>query len=75
MAAPDLDRARAAKDKLAALIADRPTVNGVGISPFEDGFCIKVNLERPSDEDLPQEFEGVPVRVEVVGRITKRGSA
>lgn len=75
MAATDLERARAAKDKLAALIADRPAVNGVGIAPFEGGFCIKINLERPSDEELPEEFEGVPVRIEIVGRITKRDPA
>ncbi|MGH2698564.1 MAG: hypothetical protein ACRDJL_05105 [Actinomycetota bacterium] len=75
MAAPDLERARAAKDKLVGLIGDRPAVNGVGLAPFGDGFCIKINLAQPSDEELPQEFEGVPVRIEVVGRITKRDSA
>lgn len=74
MATADLERARAAKDKLAALIADRPSVNGVGIAPLEDGFCIKINLAEPSDEEFPQEFEGVPVRIEVVGKITKRDS-
>lgn len=75
MSAPDLERARAAKERLAALIADRPAVNGVGISPFEDGFCIKVDLAHPSDEELPQEFDGVPVRIEIVGTVTKRDPA
>lgn len=73
--AADLEQARAAKDKLAALIADRPAVNGVGIAPFEGGFCIKINLAQPPDEELPQEFEGVPVRIEIIGRVTKRDSA
>lgn len=75
MGSADLERVRAAKDKLAALIADRPAINGIGVAPFEGGFCIKINLARPSDEDLPQEFEGIPVRAEVVGRITKHDSA
>ena len=74
MTTSDLEHARAAKDKLAALLADRPAINGIGIAAFEGGFCVKINLDRP-DEDLPQEFDGVPVRVEVVGKIHKRDSA
>lgn len=69
---PDLERARAAKDRLASLIDDPPALNGIGIAPFEDGYCIKINLDRPSDDDFPQEVDGVPVRVEVVGPIRKR---
>jgi hypothetical protein len=73
--AADLERARIAKEKLAALLADRPAVSGIGIAAFEDGFCLKVNLVGPSDEELPQEFDGVPVRIEIVGTIRKRDPA
>jgi hypothetical protein len=69
---PDLEHARAAKDRLAGLIDDPPALNGIGIAPLEDGYCIKINLEWPSDDDFPQEVDGVPVRVEVVGPIRKR---
>jgi hypothetical protein len=75
MATADLDHARAAKDKLVALLADRHAINGIGIAAFEGGFCIKINLDRPSDEELPVEFDGVPVTVEVVGTIRKRDPA
>jgi len=48
----------------------------VGIMPLGHGrFGLKVNLDAPPDEgvELPREVEGVPIEVDVVGKIYKRG--
>jgi hypothetical protein len=71
-----LDSARAAKKRAAEIFA--PLVGeevAVGITAADDeGFGLKVNLttEPHPDVQLPDEVEGVPVRVEVVGKIRKR---
>jgi hypothetical protein len=47
----------------------------VGIMRLNDDyFGLKVNLtdEPPADVSLPKEIDGVPVKIEVVGRIRKR---
>jgi hypothetical protein len=70
-----LTEARAAKEKLLRRVAKRPEVNGVGISRRRDGYAIKVNVsEELGGRKLPAEVDGVPVRVEVVGSISKRGA-
>ena len=67
-----LDEARAAKAKVAAWLAD-PSVVGVGITRIGDGYGIKVNLSHiVSDDLIPEDIDGVPVRSEVVGKIKKR---
>ena len=40
----------------------------------EESYCLKVSLTTPpaADVSLPKHIEGVPVKVEVVGRIHKR---
>ena len=71
-----LTEARAAKEKLLRSIAKRSDVNGVGLTRGEGGYGLKVNLvEGGRARALPTEIDGVPVRVEVVGRITKRAPA
>lgn len=70
-----LESARAAKQSVAELFA--PLVGeevAVGITRVDDGFGIKVNLTSEPSEDvqLPDEIVGVPVLVEVIGRIRKR---
>jgi hypothetical protein len=69
-----LDAARAAKSKAQQILAGLATVNGVGITRVGQGYGVKVNLsERPPDGlQLPDEVDGVPVIIEVVGRISKR---
>ena len=67
----DLAAARAAKERLAAALADHPRVNGVGIARADGGHVVKVLLTEPSD-DLPVEQDGVPVVSEVVGQIHRR---
>lgn len=55
----------------------RPLVGevAVGIMPVgRSGYGLKINLMKAPDEgvSLPDEIDGVPVRIEVVGTIRKR---
>ena len=70
-----LEQARAAKKSAAALLADLPGVVGLGITKIGEDYALKLNLGAPlpSGISVPERIGGVPVRVEVVGRITKRG--
>ena len=72
--AQSLPKVRAAQRKVIAQLARVPEVNGVGISRDGDGYCLKVNLAAQPKRAvrLPQEIDGVPVRVEVVGPIRAR---
>jgi len=70
-----LEEAQAAKAKVADTF--RPLVGevAVGIVPLgSQRYALKVNLETPAAEGvkLPKQIDGVPVRVEVVGKIRKR---
>ena len=71
-----LESARAAKQRAAQVFV--PLVGeevAIGITHLgDDAFGLKVNLtsEPGQDVELPDEVEGVPVRVEVVGKIRKR---
>ena len=70
-----LEQARAAKESAKALLADLPGVVGVGITKVGEDYALKVNLRAPLPAGMavPARIGDVPVRVEVVGRITKRG--
>ncbi|HTG46782.1 MAG TPA: hypothetical protein VK646_03925 [Actinomycetota bacterium] len=70
-----LTQARAAKEKLLRKVATRTDVNGVGITRGQGGYGLKVNLSEDGGKRLPSDVDGVPVRVEVVGAITKRSPA
>ena len=71
-----LETARAAKPRAAEVFV--PLVGeevAVGITRLaEGGFGLKVNLtsEPAGNIQLPDDVEGVPVQVEVVGKIYKR---
>lgn len=69
-----LEQARAAKESAKTLLAALPGVVGVGITKRGDDFALKVNLSAPlpAGVSVPERIGEVPVRVEVVGRITKR---
>lgn len=68
-----LQQARAAKAKVIKLIGKHPDVNGIGVTPIGDGYGVKLNLVKGALADrIPREIDGVPVRVETVGRITER---
>ena len=70
----DLERARAAKRRLRELLPADLAVNGIGITQVGEDYAVKLNLAAPpaDDLDLPRTVDGVPVVVEVVGRIAKR---
>ena len=71
----NLEQARAAKESARALLAALPGVVGVGITKVGEDYALKVNLREPLPRGVsaPARIGDVPVRVEVVGRITKRG--
>jgi hypothetical protein len=70
-----LEQARAAKKSAKALLAALPGVVGVGITKVGDDYALKVNLREqlPEGVSAPERIGDVPVRVEVVGKIAKRG--
>jgi hypothetical protein len=49
------------------------SVAGVGVTRVDGGYGVKVNLQEqpPPGLTLPEDVDGVPVRVEVVGTIRK----
>ena len=70
-----LKDAQAAKGRAAQVFGDLVGDVAVGIMKLgDDHFGLKVNLtEQPTKgTSLPTEIDGVPVQVEVVGRIRKR---
>ena len=71
-----LAQARAAKKKIAKILDGDPSVTGIGITRIGLSYGVKLNfLERtPSAEKVPHEIDGVPVKVETVGRISKRAA-
>lgn len=68
------DQARAAKTRARELFAGAGALAGVGITRVAGGYAVKVNLSEPLPEgmDVPATVDGVPLRVEVVGRIRRR---
>jgi len=69
-----IDQARAAKDAAKAALASVPGVVGIGLTKIGDDYALKVNLREvlPANIAVPDRIAGVPVQVEVVGRIRKR---
>jgi hypothetical protein len=69
-----LDRARAAKERAHKVFSKLADVVGVGITTIGSEYGLKVNVSSPPPPSnvLPTEVDGVPVRVEVVGKIHKQ---
>ena len=69
-----LVQARAAKGRAADAFGRLAHVAGVGVTRVGGGYGLKVNLvDAPADADaLPNDVDGVPVRIEIVGRVRKR---
>jgi len=63
-----------AKAEAARLIGNHPAVNGIGITRADGGYGVKVNLLGDADDvrALLAEIHTAPIRVEVVGPISKR---
>ena len=70
-----LEQARAAKKSAKVLLTALPGVVGVGITKVGEDYALKVNLRAPlpAGMSVPERIGDVPVKVEVVGRITRRG--
>lgn len=67
------EQAERAQQKLRARLAGCANVRGIGIAILERGFGVKVNLERADTElAIPDDVDGVPVIVAVVGVISAR---
>lgn len=50
-------------------------MRGIGIARHAGGFAVKVNLSAaPAGKPVPRRVAGVPVVVEIVGRISKRAA-
>ena len=65
-----LDRARAAKQKLRRQLDGVEGLRGIGISSLDSGYAIKVNVTQPaSGFRFPDDVDGVPVIVDVIGEI------
>lgn len=69
-----LERARAAKKTALRHLRSRDDVVGVGITRVSGKYAVKVNLSEPPEPgtELPDEIDGVPVRIEVTGAIRAR---
>jgi hypothetical protein len=65
-----LEQAERAKEKLDVLLGDAHDVRGLGIAVLDGGFGIKLNLQRaPKSGSIPDDVDGVPVIIDVVGAI------
>ena len=66
-----LERAQAAKRKMAKHLAGEEMVQGIGICRVGTGYGVKFNISinDEADEADAEVFRGVPVLVEVVGTI------
>lgn len=73
MGVVNLQRARAAKDRLVEVLGENPDVSGIGIARgVIDGYVLQVNLRtNHARSAIPPEIDGVTVRVQVVGRIRR----
>ncbi|MEQ8785729.1 MAG: hypothetical protein RIC55_05500 [Pirellulaceae bacterium] len=70
-----LEEAQRAKSEALRVFRQLIGEASVGIMPLGGGkFGLKVNLDAAPEKgvDLPREVEGVPVEVDVVGKIYKR---
>lgn len=75
MKAATIEAARAAKGKAATEFRSLGEIVGVGLVSIGDGYGIKVNLASAPKglSSAPTQMNGVPVRFEIVGAITKGG--
>jgi hypothetical protein len=69
-----LEKAQAAKKAALARFEALTTVTGVGITRVHGDYAVKLNLSEPVQPGvkLPDEIEGVPLKVEVTGPLRPR---
>jgi hypothetical protein len=71
-----IEQARVAKGKVKDLFSASPSLQralaGVGIGRIGDDYAVKVNLSQPLENaGLPDSLDGVPIELEVIGKIHK----
>lgn len=64
-------RAQATKHHASEVFRRFGPVNGVGVTQTDEGFAVKINFEREPENraSMPSTVDGVPVTVDVVGKI------
>lgn len=67
-----LEQARAVKEEVARRLAGAGEVVGVGLTKARGGYAVKVNLKEPPRGPVPDEVDGVPLLIDVVGVVRKR---
>jgi hypothetical protein len=74
MPSATLDDVRAVKAKAMAIFSPLAEVVGIGITRIGEGYGLKVNLRIAAGKNaqLPTDVDGIPVKVEIVGRLTKQ---
>lgn len=74
MSHPTLEQVRAAKRRAREIFSRLAHVTGVGVTREEGQYRLKINLRSaPADGTvLPEEVDGIPVRVEITGPIRGR---
>jgi hypothetical protein len=74
MARISLETARAAKRTAWRRFRKLGNVAGIGITSVRGEYALKVNLNEPFDPGVavPDEIDGVPLRIEVIGRVRAR---
>jgi hypothetical protein len=70
MTAVTLAQADGARCKLREQLAGVPGIQGIGIAVLDGGYGVKVNVRDHAPRDVPDDVDGVPVVVEVVGIIS-----
>ena len=71
MTGATLEQARAAKAVLRAQLAGLPELRGLGVAFLEEGYGVKVLLDRlPAGVVIPEEVDGVPVVIDTVDELT-----
>ncbi len=67
-----LDKARKAKVALTKKLEGVEGIVGIGITKSGEDYAVKVNFDSPPKEPIPSSIGGVPIQVDVVGKIRKR---
>jgi hypothetical protein len=71
----DLDSARRAKRVVVERFAAATWWRGAGVAPLAEGWAVRLNIADAVDAEVPDEVDGVPVEVRVVGDITPQARA
>lgn len=65
-----LEQARVAKASLRTQLAGLPGLRGIGVAFLEEGYGVKILLERlPAGIVIPEEVDGVPVVIDIVDEL------